>query len=176
MIAFKDLSMNEFEQIVNRSKFLRDELDNSIQRWELDYISEKLWCIKPYLSDWNVGFWQPSYIKVRDYYGLFNGIKESVRRYGCSSRVEKKISHCEKLRDSDSNLFMYHCSLLKDMWYKDEIESIIDYVEDCGMELYYGKVGEKSRDSLDLFFDDYIDYLYDDDRDTIYKPMVLEAV
>ena len=173
MKKFKDLSIAELTQIVNRSEKLRDELDNYIQDCEMYWISERLACLKESLSDWSIGFYNQNYIRVRDYHTFLDCVIESKRRYGASDRMEKLISLCDKLRSS--NLFEYYAKKLKTMYLEDELQSICKYVEDCGYELYQGKVGEKCESYLECFFDAYEDYLYDEQTETYYKPTKLQA-
>ena len=175
MKKFSEIKLWELEQIVNRSKELRDKFDNYIQESELDWITEKLGIIKDSLKDWQVGFYYPSYIRVKDYHVFLDCLKDYEKTFGASDRMEKKIEQCEKLRYT--NLFEHHCKQLEEIFFEDEIKSAINWVEDCGMELYHGEVGEKSRDYLEIFFENYglPDYLYDEETETFYKPTKLNA-
>lgn len=175
MKKFSEMNMKELEQVVNRSKELRDKLEKYIDFCEMDWCTDKLNCVKDSLSDWRVGAYCPSYIYVSDWYGFLDGVKECKRNFGSSTRIEKKIAQVEKLRHS--NLFEYHCRILKEMWEKEEIYSITKWIEECGYELYCGTVGEKTRDYMEAFFCNYglEDYLYDESTETFYKPTKLDA-
>ena len=173
MKKFTEMNLQEIEQIVNRSKELRDQLESYIQECEMDFISDKLFPVKNSLSDWSIGFWDQNYINVKDYHDFVAGVRSSVKSFGCSDRLEKLLSQCEKLEGT--NLFFHQVRLLKTMWLEDEIQSICKYVEDAGFELYLGKVGEKSRDYLEGFIMIYENYLYDEETETIYKPTKLEV-
>jgi len=173
MKKFSEMSLEELEQIVNRSKEMRDKLDEYIQDCEMDWISDKLRKIDSSLRDWSVGFYNQNFISVKDYGDFLDCIIDYKKAFGASDRMEKKISQCEKLRGT--NLFEYNCKQLKEMFMEDEIESICKFVEDCCYELYCGKVGDKCRDYLECFFDVYDDYLYDEETETFYKPTKLDA-
>lgn len=173
MKKFSEISLEELEKIVNRSKELRDKLEDYIQECEMNWISEKLGKIKPSLRDWSVGFYNQNFISVKDYEDFLDCIIDYKKTFGCSDRMEKKIPHCEKLRGT--NLFEYNCKQLEEMFMEDEIESVCKYVEDCGMEMYYKKVGDKCRHYLEMFFEVYDDYLYDEETETFYKPTKLDA-
>lgn len=171
MKKFSELSLEQLEQIVNRSKELRNLLDEYIQESEMDYISDKLFPIKKSLKDWSIGFYNQNYMVVNDYHDFVAGVRSSVKSFGCSDRLESLLTQCEKLEGS--NLFHHHAKMLKELWYEEEIKSTIDYVEDASYELYCGKVGEKTRDCLEPFFYNYEDYLYDEETETFYKPTKL---
>ena len=175
MKKFSEMDLKELEQVVNRSKTLRDKLERYIDDCEMGWCIDKLNCVKNSLSDWCVGAYNPSYIHVSDWYRFLDGVIKCSKIFGCSTRVEKKIAQVEKLRYS--NLFEYHCNILKEMWEEEEIYSITKWIEECGFELYCGKVGEKTRDYLDCFFDNYglDDYLYDESTETFYKPTKLDV-
>jgi len=175
MKRFGDMTIEELEGVVNRSKELREKLDNFIQDTESYWLDERLSCVWDSLEKWSVGFYEPSYIKVSDWKGFLEGVKKCEKAFGCSERVRKKIAQCEKLWWC--NLFEHHVKILKEMWYEDEIKSTIDYVEAAGLELYDGAVGEKSRNYLEDFFMNYglEDYLYDEENGIFYKPIKLSA-
>ena len=173
MKKFKDLSIAELTQIVNRSKNLRDELSDYIQNSEMSWIDEKLAIMESSLSDWSVGFFNQNYISVKDWYSFLDCVKDSAKYFGASDRMEKLICRCDKLRGT--NLFEYYAKKLKTVYFEDELQSICKYVEDCSYELYQGAVGEKCESYLECFFDAYEDYLYDEETDTYYKPTKLQA-
>lgn len=173
MKTFSELTNEQLTQIVNRSKKMRDELEEYIQDTEMCWISEKLHVIKSSLSNWSVGFYNQNYLYVKDYADFLDCIKECSAMYGASDRMEKKIAQCEKLRGS--NLFGHVCQELRDIFMEDEINSVCKYVEDASFELYCGSVGEKCANYLECFLEAYNDYLYDEETETFYKPVKLDA-
>lgn len=173
MKRFSELSNEQLTNIVNRSKKLRDELDEYIQDSEMHWISEKLSCVKDSLANWSVGFYNQNFLRVRDYEGFVDGVEKSIKMYGASEKLEKKFHQVQKLLHT--NLFAHTAEQLKELWLKEELQSICDYVEDASYELYQGAVGEKCQDYLECFFDAYRDYLYDEATETFYKPTKLAA-
>ena len=173
MKKFSEMNLNEFEQIVNRSKELRDKLDDYIQECEMDYISDKLFPVKNSLQDWSIGFYNHNFVTVKDYHDFVSGVRSSVKSFGCSDRMESLLSQCEKLEGT--NLFYHHARLLREMWFEDEILSVVKFVEDASYELYCGSVGEKTRSYLECFVELYSDYLYDQENETFYRPSKLDV-
>ena len=173
MKRFSELSNEQLTQIVNRSKKLRDELDEYIQDTEMIWIREKLSCVRESLANWSVGFYNQNFLRVRDYEGFVDGVEKSIKTYGASEKLEKKFHQVQKLLHT--NLFAHTAEQLKELYLQEELQSICDYVEDASYELYQGKVGEKCESYLECFFDNYEDYLFDEETQTIYKPQRLEA-
>lgn len=173
MKKFCEMNLQKFEQIINRSKKLRDELGDYIQESEMDFISDKLFPVKSSLKDWSIGFYNQNFVTVKDYHEFVSGVRSAAKSFGCSDRLERLLSQCEKLEGT--NLFYHHARLLRDMWLEDEIQSIVKYVEDACYELYCGEIGEKTRDYLECFQEIYSDYLYDEETETIYNPHKLDV-
>ena len=173
MKKFKDLSLDELKEIVNGSEKLRKELDNYIQDTEMCWLSEKLDCVKSSLKDWCVGFFTNSYINVRNYDSFLDGVKKSIKSYGASKKLEKLVSHCEKLRGT--NLFEHYAEKVEEVFFEEEFQPIIDFVEEASDELYCGKVGAKSEDYLECFFFSYEDYLFDEENKIFYEPHTVVA-
>ena len=137
------------------------------------WISEKLSCVKDSLANWSVGFYNQNFLRVRDYEGFVDGVEKSIEMYGASDKLQKKFNQVQKLLHT--NLFAHTAEQLKELWLKEELQSICDYVESASSELYHGAVGEKSKDYLECFFDAYQDYLYDEKTQTFYKPTKLAS-
>lgn len=173
MKNFGEMTNDEIVAIINKSKLLRDKLDNYIQDCEMDYLSDKLSCVKKSLSDWSVGFYQPSYIEVRDCEDFVDGVLEHEKCFGLSDKCSRLARQCNKLRGT--NLFEYYAEKLKDLYFKEEYEDVIDFVEDCGYELYQGEVGEKCYDYIECWVYNFEDWLYDEETETIYDPYKLDA-
>lgn len=173
MKRFSELSNEQLTNIVNHSKKFRDELDEYIQESEMHWISEKLSCVKDSLANWSVGFCNQNFLIVRDYEGFVDGVEKSIQMYGASEKLEKKFHQVQKLLHT--NLFAHTVEQLKELWLKEELQSICDYVDDASYELYQGAVGEKCQCYLECFFDAYQDYLYDEGTKTFYEPTKLEA-
>lgn len=173
MKRFSEMNLQEFRQIVDSSKELREKLDSRIQDSELDYLTDKLACVKSSLSNWSVGFYNRNFINVSDYEDFLDGVKKCANFFGASEREEKMIARCEKLLGT--NLFEYYAKKLEEIFFEDELQPIIDFVEDASYELYCGKVGEKAEDYLELLLDDLDDYLYDEGAKKFYVPHAISA-
>lgn len=173
MKRFSELSTEQLTNIVNSSTKLRNELDKFIQDYEMYWISEKLDYVRDSLANWSVGFYNKNFLKVRDYEAFVDGVEKSIKDYGASEKLEKKFRQVQKL--THTNLFAYTAEQLKKLYLEEELQSICNYVEDASYELYQGKVGEKCRNYLECFFDDYNDYLYDEETETFYEPTRLEV-
>ena len=174
MKKFSDMEIDEVINVINDSKELRDMLDNYIQETESDWLGDLLRCFDPQSIDYSIGFFNSNYFTVKDSDLLLDGVRKSHENYGLTIKAEKLLKQCEKLQGT--NLFDYWCNQLAEMYYKDELKSIVDYVEDASYELYRGSVGEKSREYVECFVDNIIgDYLWDKESETFYKPYRVSA-
>lgn len=174
MKKFSDMEINEVIDVINDSKELRDMLDQYIQETEMDWLDELLRCFDRGAVDYSIGFFDRNYFTVKDSDLFLKEVRKSHDNYGLTVEGEKLLNRCEKLQGT--NLFGYWCEKLAKQYYKDELESMVDYVEDASYELYCGSVGEKSREYLDCFVDNVIgDYLWDEECETFYKPCKITA-
>jgi len=168
------MEIDEVINVINDSKTLRNMLDRYIQETENDWLGDLLRCFDPQAVDHSIGFFNSNYFTVKDSDLLLDGVRESYKKYGLTTKAEKLLKRCEKLQDT--NLFGYWCNQLAEMYYKDELKSMVDYVEDASYELYQGSVGEKSKEYVECFVDNIIgDYLWDEESGTFYKPCRISA-
>lgn len=174
MKKFSDMEIDEVINMIDDSKELRDMLDQYIQETEDDWLNELLSCFDRGAVDYSIGFFDHNYFTVKDNDLFLEGVRKSHDDYGLTVKGEKLLNRCEKLQGT--NLFGYWCEKLAEQYYKDELESMVDYVEDASYELYNGSVGEKSRNYVECFIDNVIgDYLWDKERETFYKPCKVSA-
>ena len=174
MKKFSDMKINDVINVINDSKELRNMLDEYIQETEIDWLGELLRCFDRRAIDYSIGFFDSNYFTVKDSDLFLDGVRKSHENYGLTIKAEKLLKRCEKLQGT--NLFDYWCDQLAEMYYKDELKSMVDYVEDASFELYQGTVGEKSREYVDCFVDNIIgDYLCDEESGTFYKPCRISA-
>lgn len=174
MKKFSGMEIDEVINVINYSKKLRDMLDRYIQETESDWLGELLRCFDKRAIDYSIGFFNSNYFTVKDSDLFLDGVRKYHENYGLTTKAEKLLKRCEKLQDT--NLFGYWCNQLAEMYYKDELKSMVDYVEDASFELYQGFVGEKSREYVDSFVDNIIgDYLCDEESGTFYKPYSVSA-
>ena len=174
MKKFSDMKIDDVINVINDSKTLRDMLDRYIQETESDWLGDLLRCFDPQAIDYSIGFFNNNYFTVKDSDLFLDGVRKSHENYGLTIKAEKLLKRCEKLQGT--NLFGYWCNQLAEMYYNDELKSIIDYVEDTSFELYQGYVGKKSREYIEYFVDNIIgDYLCDEESGTFYKQCRVSA-
>ena len=173
MKRFNELTIEQLTNVINHSKKLRQELEDYICDTEMAWISEKLDKVRSSLQDWSVGFYQKNYINVDDYEKFVYCVAESIACFGGSDRLTRKLAQCEKL--IGTNLFEHHARELRDIYLKEELQNICDWVEDCCYEIYHGEVGEKCREYLECFLSSYDDYLFDEKNGVVYEPQKLTA-
>lgn len=154
MKKFSDMEIDEVINVINDSKKLRNMLDLYIQESESDWLNDLLSCFDCQAVEYSIGFFNSNYFTVKDRDLFLDGIRKSHENYGLTTKAEKLLKRCEKLHGT--NLFGYWCNQLAKMYYKDELKSMVDYVEDASYELYQGSVGEKSRKYVDCFVDNII--------------------
>lgn len=174
MKKFSDMEIDEVINVINDNKTLRDMLDRYIQETESDWLGELLRCFDQQAIDYSIGFFNSNYFTVKDSDLFLEGVRKYHENYGLTTKAEKLLKRCEKLKGT--NLFGYWCNQLAEMYYEDELKSMVDYVEDASFELYQGSVGKKSRKYVDCFVDNIIgDYLCDEESGTFYKSHRISA-
>ncbi len=172
MKKFSELTDEQLVSIVKNSKKMRDEFCEYIQDTEMSWIGDKLDCVRDSLSDYSIGYYDRNYINVRDYESFVDGVAQSSEWYGASDKLEKKLAQCQKL--VGTNLFEYHAEQLKELWLKEELQSMCDFVEDICCKISNGDIDSKD-DYFECFIESYSDYLYDETAQTYYEPKVLDA-
>lgn len=174
MKKFSDMEIDEVINVINASKTLRDMLDIYIQETESDWLGELLSCFNRQTVDYSIGFFNSNYFTVKDSDLFLDCVRKSHEKYGLTTKAEKLLKRCEKLQGT--NLFDYWCDQLAEMYYEDELKSMVDYVEDASFELYQGTVCKKSREYVECFVDNIIgDYLWDEESGTFYKSHRISA-
>lgn len=137
-------------------------------------MDDLLRCFDTEAVDYSIGFFDNNHFTVKDSDLFLEGVRKSHDNYGLTVEGEKLLNRCEKLQGT--NLFDYWCEKLAKQYYKDELKSMVDYVEDASYELYNGSVGEKSREYVDCFIDNVVGgYLRDEECETFYKPYRVSA-
>ena len=164
----KELSNEKLFEVVSKNETLRRSFDDYVWECELDYISEKLKVVKPALSNWEVGLCNPNFMHVKDYKSFIYYARECTKIYGLSDRGEKYLAQCEKLEGT--NLFEYHAKQFAEIWFNDEIQDVVKYVEDLSYKVYCGKDTKESYDYLECWAEN-VDYIYDEEDGSVYEPM-----
>lgn len=168
------MEIDDVINVINNSKKLRDMLDKYIQETEFEWFGDLLICFDQRAIDYSIGFFNNNHFTVKDSDLFLDGVRKSHENYGLTTKAEKLLKRCEKLQGT--NLFGYWCNQLAEMYYKDEIKSIVNYVRKASYELFHGTVGEKSGEYVECFVDNIIgDYLWDEESETFYKPYRVSA-
>lgn len=176
MKKFSELTVEKQIELLKRDKKLREKFDNYVQDCEMDWLTEKLHCITPYLSDWSLGFWNHNFISVKDYDGIIDGIDKSVYCYGSTPELEKLLAMCKKLRDRCSNLFEYHAKRLVEMFYQQELVMIVNYTENVCYKICSEDFNDAEVDGyIEPFFYNLSEYLLDEENNKYYKPCAIVA-
>lgn len=133
MKKFNEMEIEEVISIINDSKELRDMLDQYIQETEMDWLDDLLRSFDRGAVDYSIGFFDQNYFIVKDNNLFLEGVCKSHDNYGLTVKGEKLLNRCEKLQGT--NLFGYWCEKLAEQYYKDELKSMVDYVENASYEL-----------------------------------------
>ena len=168
LVKFKDLDDKVLKELVANDTKLRERFDTFIQESEMDWLSEKIDCVRSSLGNYSYGFYNPNFMHVQDYDGFVDGVSESIKCFGSTDKLAKLVEHCDRLRGT--NLFEYYAKQVQEVYEKEELQSICDYIEDACYELYNKEIGEKSESYFEGFSPLIEDYLYDEDNEIYYKP------
>lgn len=169
MKKFIELDYDKQKEIIEKDQELREKLERYISESEMEYLQKKISCFKRGSIDYSYGPWEMSWMSVLDDNLFIKGVEESDSTFGLGEKTQKLLNQCKNLRGT--NLYHYMVGKLCEMYFEEEFQAILNYVEDCGQELYHGEIGEKCGNYLDCFIDNYLsDYLYDEDEETLYEP------
>lgn len=166
-MLLKELSIEKLFEVVSKNDTLRRSFDDYVWECELDYISDKLHKVESSLSTWEIGLCNPNFIRVKDYDDFVSCVRECERCFGLNERCEKKLSHCEKLRGT--NLFETHAKMLAEMWFDEEIQSVVDWCEDLSFNVYCGKNPEDAYDYLEAWAEN-ANFIFDEEDESVWEP------
>ena len=167
-MKLNDLSIEKLFEVVSKSQTLRQSFDEYVWECEWDYISDKLEIMKPAISNYEIGICNHNFIRVSDYGNFVDCARECEKTFGLSTDCEKKLSLCEKLRDT--NLFEYHAKIFSEMWFDEEIQEVVKWCEDMSYKVYSCNHVSDIDDYL-ICWAENVDYIYDEDDDCVYEPM-----
>lgn len=167
-MELKNLSSEKLFEVVSKSTTLRQSFDDYVWECEFGYISDKLAVMKNAISNYSIGVCNHNFIKVSDYQTFIDCARDCEKSFGLSTKCEKKLSLCEKLRDT--NLFEYHAKIFARMWFENEIQSAVKWCEDVGYKVYSGNHDSDVDDYLFAWAEN-VDYIYDEEEDCVYEPM-----
>jgi len=166
-MLLKELSIEKLFEVVSKSLELRQSFDNYVWECEWDYISDKLEIMKTAVSNYEIGICNYNYIRVSDYADFVESARECEKMFGLSTKCEKLLSLCEKLRET--NLFEYHAKRFAEMWFDEEIQSVVKWCEDMSYQLYCMNHSSDIDDYL-LCWAENVDYYFDEDDGCAYEP------
>lgn len=173
MKNFKELSAKEKFEIVSSIKCLELRAEEYIFDCEVNGdIMDKVNGLKS--VDYSIGD-SRSYLKIKEYYGetyredaedFFVSLLNVVKMFGASERCEKQMKKCDKLYDCRSNLFTYEAKKLCQMYFEDDIEPTLEYVENFTFDMMGGDYKDDYETTLEIFLEPYEDdIVWDEDSE-----------
>ena len=166
MRALNTLPAAELMPVILKNETLCKMFDDYIQDSEQIYLEDKLSCFNWSGVDYSIGFYNPNYFTMKDAADFLNGVYKSIRSFGSTQNLERLYNLCEKL--SGTNLFEYHCRKLCALYYHEEIEPSIKFVEDLSYKLYCRQYSPEMDDFIECFADR-LDNIYINDDGNIEK-------
>lgn len=154
-----------------QSQELRGKFDGYIAESEYDYLNDKLSCFKGRAVDLQLGAWSHNYFNVRDHDKFVEGVRQSVSYFGASEKLERLVKQCERLWGT--NLYEHMVGKLCNMYYKQELKPIVDWIEKCGMLIYNEDAHEDLLDYVDCFADCCLGDIYLNDRGQMVRKSVI---
>lgn len=174
MKKFSQLTEQEQIQLLKRDENLRNKLDNYVQDCEMDWLSDKLACVKPGLSDWEYGFYNRNFYRLGDLDKFVEGVQKSIYNFGSTDKLKRLADQCEKLQYT--NLYEHHVKKLASLYFEEEIDMIVEYTENVCYKIYCNDIESVCADGyLEPFFDNLSEYLINEETNTYYKPCKISA-
>lgn len=174
MKFLKDMELNEALAVILSRSETSDILERMIHENEMDYINEKLGCFERGAIDYQIGTYCYCYMSVKNDWLFLDGVRDSVKAFGGSKRLEGCLHQCEKL--AGSNLFCYMVGRLCDIFFEDEIRPLVTFIEDCGSAIYNKEDDSPLlTDYTDLFLENYGEDYYTDDEGEVFHVARLVA-
>ena len=167
-MKLNDLSIEKLFEVVSKSLTLRQSFDEYVWECEWDYISDKLEIMKPAISNYEIGVCNRNFIRISNYEDFVSCARDCEESYGLSINCEKKLAQCEKLLGT--NLFEYHAKIFAEMWFNEEIQSVVKWCEEVSYKVYSCNHDSDIDDYLSCWAEN-SDYIYDEDDDCVYEPM-----
>lgn len=168
----------ELLSVILSKKKLSEMLYNRISSSEIDfYLDDKLRCFKRGTIDYEIGVYNRNYFRLTndDYgtcYDFLCGVEDSIASFDGTDKLKRLAGQCRKL--INSNLFCSKVKQLCELYYDEEIEPIVKFVEDCSYDIYCKNSESKNLlDYADLFWEDYGDAFYIEDGEVyeVAKPI-----
>lgn len=157
MKALSKCDSRQILSVILASDRLREKFEDSIMDSEMDWLSDKINCFPRGAIDYSFGLASPCYFSIQDDWGCLEGIRESVRNFGSSERLEKLLEWSEKLYGS--NLFSWSVKKVADLYFDEEFMRVIKYMEDVGYKIYCKD--EDAPELIDYVENGYVDSVID---------------
>ena len=168
MIALNELPMEQVEKLIIGTKELKEQFEEYINETEMDYIRDKILCVRGSLENYSIGTCQHNYIEVKDYKAFIDGVEKCSRNYGSSESLDSLVKQAQRL--SHTNLFEHYAKKVKDKWMKEEILPTIEWIEKCGYTLYKGELSDDMKSLLECYVSNIPPlYFFDNDNNKLYK-------
>lgn len=165
MKYLNEMQSKEALAAILSTETLSEKLYNRIYSSEMDFfLDDKLRCFEGGCIDYSIGVYNPNYFNVTEdgYYNFLEGVEKSIRSFDSSERVKAKAKKCRKL--IYSNLFGHEVGELCRLYYDDELEPIVEFVENCSYDIHCKKADSTNLlDYVDLFIEDFGDKYYVED-------------
>lgn len=161
----------EILSYVMSSKELRSKFEEYVSESEMNWIGEKTDCFRGGAADWSLGAYSYNYFDVKNYDKFVDGVSESIRCFGGTEQLEKRLNQCKHLWGT--NLYEYMVGKLCEMYYEQELKPIIDWIEKVSMHIYNEEANDDLLDYLDCFADCYLDDIYLNDKNQMIRREVI---
>lgn len=166
-MRLNELSIEKLFEVVSKSQTLRQSFDNYVWESEWDYISDKMEVMKTAIANYEIGMCNRNFIRISDYREFVDCARECEKMFGLSTDCEKSLSLCEKLRDT--NLFEYYAKRFAEMWFDEEIQSVVEWCENMSYKMYCEDYDPDISDYL-FSWAECVDYIYNEEDDCVYTP------
>lgn len=136
-VKLLDLKPAQFLAVVYTSKKLTEELNQRIYDAFNDFDCPEM--LEPYLKGcryWSIGLYNNNYIEVSDKDDFLEAVGQHIQALATTDKVIKAYNKCQKLKQTNSNLFGYTVeNELRDA-VLDEINQTAKYYEDLSYQVY----------------------------------------
>ena len=142
-IKLIDLTASQFLAVVYTSEKLTNKLCSQIDD---SYTEEANDSIADYLMgcNWEFGMYTRTYLKVTDPDSFMQGIASKIEAVGATDLVVKAYKHCQKLRDTNSNLYVATIIRALVPALEREIKEQASHYEDMSYSIYCKDVTDEN--------------------------------
>ena len=172
----KDLEVSQLDWLLKNNREFNNMVEEDYIESVMFWIGEQMNTFKDTLSDWEIGFYNQNFIKIKDSLGFIYAYEDFAKWYGVSDETQKLLD--EALDFINNNDIDFEISTMEELNAREELqEKAEDYAKKLRIELlnYFNGCTEIEDDYLkeqlsimldNEQFEDY--YILDDDLSTIY--------